>query len=181
MEIKKNMKATLLSIGAIAALLMAGCSQEAKSDMAAAGDSASNAAAHTGAAVSADTKAAGAAVEEAGAKTVDAAKDAGQAVAAGAEKTGAAVVAGAQEAGNAVKNGAEAAANSTMTPKVKTALHGVAGLDVSKVDVDTDATAKTVTLKGSVPDAASKKKAEEAAKLAAGSDFKVVNSLTVGG
>ena len=33
MEIKKNMKATLLSIGVLAALLLAGCSQEAKSDM----------------------------------------------------------------------------------------------------------------------------------------------------
>lgn len=179
MEKKNNMKATLLSIGALAALLMAGCSQEAKSDMSAAGDSASNAMKHTGDAVTTDANKAGAAVKETGDKAVEGVKDAGQAVASGAEKAGATVVAGAQEAGNAVKNGAEAAADSTMTPKVKTALHGVAGLDVSKVDVDT--AGKTVTLKGSVPDAASKKKAEEAAKLAAGSEFKVVNNLTVGG
>lgn len=178
METKKKMKLTLLSFGALAALLIAGCSQEGKADIAAAGDSAANAAAHTGAAVSADTKAAGAAVETAGAKTVEATKEAGAAVAAGAEKAGATVVAGAKEAGTAVAKAGDAVADSTMTPKVKTALHGVAGLDVSKVDVDT--VGKTVTLKGSVPDAASKKKAEEAAKLAAGAEYKVVNSLTVG-
>lgn len=178
MEITKNMKATLLSFATLAALLLVGCSQEAKEDLSKAGDSASNAVKHTGEAAATDASKAGAAVEEAGAKTVEGVKDAGQAVATGAEKAGATVVAGAQEAGAAVKNTAEAATDSLMTPKIKTGLHNVKDLDVSKIDVDT--VGKTITLKGSVPDAASKKKAEEAAKLAAGKEYKIVNSLTVG-
>ena len=177
MEINTKMKATLLSIGALAALLLAGCSQEAKSDMAAAGDAASQSASKMG---------------DAAAKTGEAAttdvKKAGETVAAGAEKAGAVVVAGAEEAGTAVKNAGDKAAEGaknlgemSLTPKIKTALHAVSGLDVSKVDVDTDAATNTVTLKGSVPDAKQKNQAEQAAKLAAGTTFKVVNNLTVGG
>ena len=83
MEINTKMKATLLSIGALAALLLAGCSQEAKSDMAAAGDAASTAAAKTGEAAAktgdaaaTDVKKAGENVAAAGDAAVQATKDA---------------------------------------------------------------------------------------------------------
>ena len=102
------MKATLLSIGAIAALLLAGCSQEAKEDMATAGDAASTAAAKTGEAVATDTAKAGEAV----ANTAEA----------GVE---------------AVKDTAENAADATMTPKVKQALLTAAGLETKDINVET--------------------------------------------
>jgi hyperosmotically inducible periplasmic protein len=108
MEINKNMKATLLSIGAIAALLLGGCSQEAKNDMAAAGDAASTAASKTGEAVATDTKKAGEAVENAGEAVVETTKDA-----------------------------AENAADAAMSPKVKTALQASSGLETKDIDVDT--------------------------------------------
>ena len=102
------MKTTLLSIGAIAALLLAGCSQQAKEDLSQAGDSASNAAKHTGDAVATDTKKAGEAVSEAGTAAVEATKDA----AANVE-------------------------DATMTPKVKTALLNAAGLETKDINVET--------------------------------------------
>jgi len=150
METKKNMKATLLSIGAIAALLLAGCSQEAKSDMAAAGDAASTAASKTGEAVATDASKAGQAVEN----TAEA----------GAE---------------AVKDTAQNAADAAMTPKVKQALLTASGLETKDINVETKD--KTITLVGSVPDAKQKTQAETVAKGVGGTEFKVVNNLTVSG
>ncbi len=150
MEIKKNMKATLLSIGALAALLLAGCSQEAKSDMSAAGDAAATATSKVGEAAATDASKAGQAVEHAGTAAVEATKDV------------------AQNVGDAA-----------LTPKIKTQLLNTAGLETKDVNVET--ADKTVTLKGSVPDAKQKKMAEDAAKLAAGAEYKVVNQLTVTG
>ena len=108
MEIKNKMKTTLLSIGAIAALLLAGCSQQAKEDLSQAGDSASNAAKHTGDAVATDTK-----------------------------KAGEAVTNTAEAGVEAVKDTAENAADATMTPKVKTALLNAAGLEAKDINVET--------------------------------------------
>ena len=108
MEIKNKMKTTLLSIGAIAALLLAGCSQQAKEDLSQAGDSASNAAKHTGDAVATDTK-----------------------------KAGEAVTNTAEAGVEAVKDTAENAADATMTPKVKTALLNAAGLVAKDINVET--------------------------------------------
>lgn len=102
------MKATLLSFGVLAALLMAGCSQEAKEDMSAAGDAAGVAASKTGEAVSTDAKKAGEAVEKTGEAVVETTKDA-----------------------------AENAADAAMTPKVKTALQAASGLETKDIDVDT--------------------------------------------
>ena len=102
------MKATLLSIGVLAALMLGGCSQEAKEDMSKAGDSASNAVKHTGEAAATDTKKAGEAVEQAGTAVVEGAKDV-----------------------------AANAADTAMTPKVKTALQAASGLETKDIDVDT--------------------------------------------
>lgn len=108
MEINRNMKATLLSFGAIAALLLAGCSQEAKSDMAAAGDAAGTAVNKTGEAAATDAKKAGEAVEKTGEAAVEATKDAAANV-----------------------------ADATMTPKVKTALQASSGLETKDINVET--------------------------------------------
>ena len=177
MENTKNMKATLLSIGTLAALLLAGCSQQAKEDMSQAGASASNAASHTGDAVSADTSAAGQAAQDAGAKVVDATKDAGAAVAASAKKAGADVAAAGDAAVQAGKNVAANTDDALMTPKVKQALLDSSGLETKNIDVDTKG--GTITLKGTVPSAKQKTQAETVAKGIAGSKYKVVDTLTV--
>ncbi|RYG24896.1 BON domain-containing protein [bacterium] len=150
MEIKNNMKATLLSFGAIAVLLLGGCTQEAREKYDAAGDSAANAAAKTGDAVATDAKETGEAIEKTGEAAVEATKDV-----------------------------AENVADSTMTPKVKTQILNTADLEAKNINVETKD--NVITLKGSVPTAEQKKKAEDAAKLAAGKEFKVDNQLTVAG
>jgi osmotically-inducible protein OsmY len=64
------------------------------------------------------------------------------------------------------------------TLDVKTALIADTSIDASKIDVDTDENTKTVTLKGTVGNAAQKATAERIAKdKAAG--YKVRNLLTV--
>jgi osmotically-inducible protein OsmY len=108
MEIKNKMKATLLSFGAIAVLLLGGCSQEAKEDMSQAGDAASTAAAKTG---------------EAAAKT-------GEAAATDVKKAG-------DVAAQTAKDAAANVADATMTPKVKAALQAAAGLETKDINVET--------------------------------------------
>ncbi|HUR20297.1 MAG TPA: BON domain-containing protein [Vicinamibacterales bacterium] len=104
---------------------------------------------------------AGNAAEKAGNATADAAKDAGSAV------------------GNAVGNAGRAADAAVQTMDVKTALMADKRVDASDINVDTDHTTKTVTLKGHVPTADQKKWAEEIA-VAKGNSYRVRNELTVG-
>jgi hyperosmotically inducible periplasmic protein len=101
----------------------------------------------------------------------------GEAVATDATKTGEAVKQGADNAAEAVGDVAQNAADATMTPKVKNALLSASGLETRDINVETSN--KTVTLKGSVPDAKQKAQAEQIAKGVAGTEFKVVNQLTV--
>ena len=108
MEIKNNMKATLLSFGAIAVLLLGGCSQEAKEDMSAAGDAAGTAVSKTGEAAATDAKKAGETVEKAGEAVVETTKDA-----------------------------AENVADASMTPKVKQALLSASDLETKDINVET--------------------------------------------
>jgi predicted small secreted protein len=103
---------------------------------------------------------AGAAIKEAGRDVGDAAEKAGDAVAGAATDAGAAMHAGKQ------------------TLDVKTALMADSAIDASKIDVDTDENTKTVTLKGTVPNAAQKASAERIAKDKA-EGYKVRNLLTV--
>jgi len=103
---------------------------------------------------------AGAAIEEAGRDLGAAAEKAGDAVAGAAKDAGAAVHAGKQ------------------TLDVKTALMADKAIDASRIDVDTDEKTKTVTLKGSVPNAAQKASAERIAKDKA-EGYKVRNLLVV--
>ena len=103
---------------------------------------------------------AGAAIKEAGRDVGNAAEKAGDTLAGAAKDVGAAVHAGKQ------------------TLDVKTALMADKAIDASKIDVDTDEGTKTVTLKGSVPNAAQKASAERIAKAKA-EGYKVRNLLVV--
>ncbi len=103
--------------------------------------------------------------KEASAEAGDAAKDgmhrAGEAIADGAHKT------------------ADAVDGAQQTMEIKAALIADDSVDSSGIDVDTDGTAKVVTLKGHVPTAAQKFSAERIAKRKA-PDYTIVNDLTVG-
>lgn len=161
----EKMKTKILISALAAAALLGGCTQQARDQYDAAGSDVSKAAEHTGAAVSTD------------------AKNTGQAVAAGAENAAAtAKAAGEKAAADAKEAGAKAAQatdNAAMTGKVKTAITSASDLNVADLNVDT--TGKTITLKGSVPTADQKKRADQIAKGIAGKDYTVDDQLTVGG
>lgn len=110
----------------------------------------------------------GNAAERAGNATAEAARDAG----------GAAKDAG-RSAGDAVGNAGRAADAAVETMDVKVALTTDSRVDASNINVDTDHTTKTVTLKGRVPTAAQKTIAEQIATDKA-TGYRVVNQLTVG-
>lgn len=99
----------------------------------------------------------------------------------------------AREAGNAAERGAERAGDATanatrsvgstldaaaQTMQIKTALIDADNLDANNINVDTDGTAKTVTLKGYVSNASQKAAAERIAKEKA-PGYRVINSLTI--
>lgn len=96
-------------------------------------------------------------------------------------QAGSNVTQAADNVGNAVKSTADTASdvagNIQVTSRVKTALGTTEGVDAAKIDVDTTGT--TVTLKGMVDNAAAKQKAIDAAKLAAGDGFTIVDKLAV--
>lgn len=82
-------------------------------------------------------------------------------------------------AGDAVMEGGRAADAAVETMDVKTALMADTRVDAGDINVDTDHTSKTVTLKGRVPTAEQKAIAEQVAKdKAAG--YQVRNELMVG-
>jgi hyperosmotically inducible protein len=109
--------------------------------------------------------------KEAGAKMSDQAGDVGQ-------KVGEA----AKDAGHAIKEGAKEVASEVdakkQTVDVKAALMADKSVDASHIDVDTDASTKTVTLKGSVPTQAQKVAADRIAHDKA-EGYRIVNQLTV--
>lgn len=99
------------------------------------------------------------------------AREAGREVGEAAEKAGDTIA-------GAVRDVAPAADAAKQTLDVKAALMADSAIDASKIDVDTDAATKTVTLKGSVPTAAQKASAERIAKGKA-EGYTVKNMLTV--
>ena len=114
---------------------------------------------------------AGEEAKEAGREVGTALEEAGRDVGNAAEKAGDAVAGAAKDAGAAMHAGKQ-------TLDVKTALMADAAIDASRIDVDTDEKTKTVTLKGSVPNAAQKASAERIAKDKA-EGYKVRNMLVV--
>jgi osmotically-inducible protein OsmY len=102
----------------------------------------------------------------------DAAKDAGRDVANAASDA-------ARATGDAVLEGGRAADAAVETMDVKTALMADTRVDAGDINVDTDHTTKTVTLKGRVPTADQKAIAEQVAKSKA-TGYQVRNELVVG-
>jgi osmotically-inducible protein OsmY len=110
-------------------------------------------------------------VKEAGRDAGNAIQEAGRDVGNAAAKAGDAVAGAAKDAGSAVHAGKQ-------TLDVKSALLADASVDATHIDVDTDDATKTVTLKGTVPNAAQKAAAERIARdKAAG--YKIRNTLTI--
>jgi osmotically-inducible protein OsmY len=99
------------------------------------------------------------------------ARDAGAA----AERTGDRVATEAKEATRSVGATLDAAAQ---TMEIKTALIDADNLDANDIDVDTNATTKTVTLNGHVPSAAQKAAADRIAKEKA-PEYRIVNNLAL--
>jgi predicted small secreted protein len=91
--------------------------------------------------------------------------------------------AGLEKATEATKDAAKSTANAmdgaTQSVDIKSALMDDKSLDASGIDVDTNRTTKTVTLKGHVPNAAQKASAARITRSKA-PGYTVVNDLTVG-
>jgi osmotically-inducible protein OsmY len=105
-------------------------------------------------------------------RAADAAKEAGRDVADAASDA-------TRAAGDAIAQGGRAADAAVETMDVKTALMADTRVDAGDIDVDTDHTTKTVTLKGRVPTAGQRTIAEEVARAKA-VGYQVRNELTVG-
>ena len=122
--------------------------------------------------------------KEAGAEAKAEGKEAGADLKGAAQEAGAEIKEAAGKAGNAVVGAAEKAAPAVNAAKqtldVKTALLADAAIDASRIDVDTDEGTKTVTLKGSVPNAGQKASAERIARAKAGG-YSINNQLVVTG
>jgi predicted small secreted protein len=120
-----------------------------------------------------------------GAQTAEA-ESAGAArkIGADAKETGSTIGQEAKEVAVAVKDGAKEVASDVGADKqtidIKAALVAAKGIDASHIEVDTDASTKTVTLKGTVPTASQKTAAAELARDKA-VGYRVRNLLTVAG
>ena len=108
---------------------------------------------------------------EANAELKQEAREAGNA----AERAGDRAAAEAKDVTRSVGATLDAAAQ---TMQIKTALIDADNLDANNIDVDTNASTKTVTLRGHVPSASQKAAAERIAKEKA-PDYRVVNNITI--
>jgi osmotically-inducible protein OsmY len=84
----------------------------------------------------------------------------------------------AQETKDATRSVGATLDAAAQTMQIKTALIDADNLDANNIDVDTNASTKTVTLRGHVSNASQKAAAERIAKEKA-PDYRVVNSLTI--
>lgn len=121
--------------------------------------------------------------------TEDKANEATREASSAAEKASDAARDAARDAGNAAERAGEAAATAGReaaaatgaafeTADVKLALTTDPRVDASDINVDTDHTTKTLTLKGHVPTSAQKSIAEDIAKVKA-PGYRIDNDLTV--
>lgn len=110
--------------------------------------------------------------ERAAERASDAAREAGRDAGNAIERAGEATATAGREAASATGAAIE-------TMDVKVALSADSRVDASDINVDTDHTTKTVTLKGKVPTAAQKTIAEDIATAKA-VGYRVRNELTVG-
>jgi osmotically-inducible protein OsmY len=148
---------------------------------------------HTREGAQKDAENAAAKSERAAEQSAEAAREAGRDAAAAADRAGDATRDAAGKAADATRDAAGSAANATrdaaagvanagdaaqQTAQIKATLVADASIDASRIDVDTDASTKTVTLKGLVRSAAEKATAARiAAEKAPG--YRVANNLEV--
>jgi predicted small secreted protein len=118
-----------------------------------------------------ETREAGNAAERAADNTADAAKNA-------ADRAGDAAGNVADETKDAARSMGATVDAAQQTLQIKTALIDADNIDAAGIDVDTNASTKTVTLKGHVPTSMQKAAAEQVAKDKAPS-YRVVNELVV--
>jgi predicted small secreted protein len=163
---------TLLAVAAAACFATAACENTAEGIKKDAQENAAEAKDES-AEARAESKEAGAEAKEAGRDAAEVAREVGSDLKDAAGKAGNAVVGAAEQAAPALD-----AAKQTLD--VKTALLADAAIDASKIDVDTDEATKTVTLKGTVPNANQKAAAERIARAKAGG-YSIDNRLTVTG
>jgi osmotically-inducible protein OsmY len=83
-----------------------------------------------------------------------------------------------QEAKDATRSVGATLDAAAQTMQIKTALIDADNIDANNIDVDTNASTKTVTLNGHVPTASQKAAAERIAKQKA-PDYRVVNNIAV--
>lgn len=74
---------------------------------------------------------------------------------------------------------APALSDAALIGNVKKELDSTKGLDAKDIQVSADTSGKTIILTGTVPEETQKKQAEDAAAKAAGTEYKVTDSLTV--
>lgn len=157
----RTIKYLSATIAIFSAMLLAGCTPEARTDLGQAGG-------EVGQATDKSVKATGEVVEKAGEKVAETAEATGELVGGAARD---------------VKEGAEqAGAAMTLTPAVKTALAGNKQIDASTLDVDTLEDKKVVVLRGTQKTAAQKDMATTVAKKAvsdAGASYEVRNEIKV--
>jgi osmotically-inducible protein OsmY len=122
-----------------------------------------------------EAREAGNAAERAGDRVAREAGQAADRTGNAAERTGDRVAQETKDATRSVGATLDAAAQ---TMQIKTALIDADNLDANNIDVDTNAAAKTVTLRGHVASASQKAAAERIAKQKA-PDYRVINSLVV--
>ena len=108
---------------------------------------------------------------EANAEMKDEARDAGNAMERAGDRVG-------QETKDATRSVGATLDAAAQTMQIKTALIDADNLDANDIDVDTNGSTKTVTLRGHVPTASQKSAAERIAKEKA-PDYRVVNDIVV--
>jgi osmotically-inducible protein OsmY len=127
------------------------------------------------AAVKEEAREAGSTAERKADQAADATKNAADRAADATKEAARDVERETKEAANKVGSTLDAAGQ---TMQIKTALIDADNVDAGGIDVDTNGSTKTVTLKGHVPTAAQKAEAERIAKAKA-PDYRVVNELVV--
>jgi len=150
----RNLKYLNASIAILGAMLMAGCTPEARTDLGQAGS-------EVGQATEKSVEATGEVVQKAGEKVKDTAEATGELVGGAAKQVGAAT---------------------TLTPAVKTALAADKQIDASTIDVDTKEDQKVVIIRGTQKTATQKDHATAVAKKAvadAGSSYQIRNEIKI--
>ena len=117
--------------------------------------------------------------KELGDKAADGARKAGDEIEDAADKAEDKTERGAEKAGDKAAGAGDTVSAAAQTTMVKAALMADKDVDASGIDVDTEASTRTVMLKGTVPSAAQKTAAERIARSKVSKGYSVRNMLTV--